>query len=181
MRVKAAFIPNELHWLLRDFAYGNTAPRTQGQYALTATEPPAYVMGIDGYLSHIPLAAGVATWNGSTWQAAYYACRSGTTQGRFMADPGPGGICWKCEDHLAGPCVYRYFDASGRLLYVGSTSTRAIRRAYHSAKDWSADIADERYEDFDDIEDARLAEVKAIFSENPIHNRQPRGALAVAA
>jgi hypothetical protein len=67
--------------------------------------------------------------------------------------------------------LYRHFDASGKLLYVG-ISLFAIRRlAQHGDSAWFSQIAIVKIERFPDRETAALAEAIAINFERPAFNR----------
>jgi hypothetical protein len=67
--------------------------------------------------------------------------------------------------------LYRYYDASGALLYVGISKHALQRLTEHEAdKHWQADISSVRIENFPDRETAHAAERKAIVSEHPTHN-----------
>jgi excinuclease UvrABC nuclease subunit len=76
------------------------------------------------------------------------------------------------------PCLYRLFDKSGRLLYVGAT-VRPIKRVldHRATKDWFEAIANMTFAFYDTRGEAEAAETLAINSENPQFNvrRQRRG------
>lgn len=81
-------------------------------------------------------------------------------------------------DHLT-PCaighhlVYRIFDASGRLLYVGITWTPRERwRRHRKRADWWPSVAAAAIECHPSEQDALRAELAAIKAENPIHNKR---------
>ena len=70
------------------------------------------------------------------------------------------------------PTLYRYFDAEGRLLYVGVTTGHLGRTLQHSlAALWWTDAASCTLEHFTDEAAMREAERVAIIAERPIHNR----------
>ena len=68
-------------------------------------------------------------------------------------------------------CVYRCFDADGRLLYVGATSGFDARQKVH-AKDsaWFPHVARWDRTIFKDRASMLFGEREAIRRENPIHN-----------
>ena len=68
--------------------------------------------------------------------------------------------------------LYRHFDKSGALLYVGITTAPAARLRQHlKASDWRDQINDVSTIWFDRRSDAEQAERTAIQNERPIHNR----------
>lgn len=67
--------------------------------------------------------------------------------------------------------LYRFFDAAGRLLYVGISSQPFARLMQHREdKPWWSDIASTKLEHFGDRALALAAELAAIKAENPLHN-----------
>lgn len=68
--------------------------------------------------------------------------------------------------------LYRFFDASGRLLYVGISLHAAQRASQHRAeKAWWPKVARMEVERVDgDRSDALAAELAAIQTERPIYN-----------
>ena len=67
--------------------------------------------------------------------------------------------------------VYRYFDSSGRLLYVGVSLSAAHRAASHRAdKWWWRDVARIEVSHFSWRQDALTEERRAIIFEQPMHN-----------
>lgn len=67
--------------------------------------------------------------------------------------------------------VYRLFDASGHLLYVGCTSGLTQRlRKHKSSKAWWPDVARCVEEVHPNFRSAQAAERDAIASEHPLHN-----------
>lgn len=70
--------------------------------------------------------------------------------------------------------VYRYFDASGRLLYVGQ-SENPFGRLYSHAKDKDMTLVRQiQVEWFPDFIMADMAERWAIKTENPLWNKAGR-------
>lgn len=67
--------------------------------------------------------------------------------------------------------LYRHFNESGELLYVGISLSTVSRLAQHrNASHWFAEIASITVETFPTRIGALEAERKAILEENPIHN-----------
>lgn len=68
-------------------------------------------------------------------------------------------------------CLYRHFDKSGALLYVG-VSLNALQRldAHKDASPWFDKIVNVTIERFADRKSALAAERVAIAAENPRHN-----------
>lgn len=67
--------------------------------------------------------------------------------------------------------VYRMFDATGRLLYVGMTSEFGKRLSSHADKVWFLAVATITMERYPGYAEAALAEQEAITAENPLHNK----------
>jgi predicted GIY-YIG superfamily endonuclease len=73
--------------------------------------------------------------------------------------------------------LYRVFDASGRLLYVGITDWTPDRRMMeHRYKQagWAPLAKRFTYEQYDDRESAVAAELSAIRNEDPVWNIEGR-------
>lgn len=69
--------------------------------------------------------------------------------------------------------LYRFFDAAGRLLYVGvSGNTETRWRQHAESKPWWPDVADKTTEWLDSRPEALDAERVAIRTEKPLHNHQ---------
>ena len=67
--------------------------------------------------------------------------------------------------------LYRFFDFSGQLLYVGITNNPSKRlRRHRSEKTWWLEIANIRLQHFSNRYDLQAAELEAIRSEKPIYN-----------
>jgi excinuclease UvrABC nuclease subunit len=74
-------------------------------------------------------------------------------------------------DHLRR-AVYRIFDATGRLLYVGlSKSPKTRVRCHRRTKAWGPEIAHHTVEWHRNPYAAHTAETAAIRAEQPIHNQ----------
>lgn len=67
--------------------------------------------------------------------------------------------------------LYRAFDATGILLYVGVSSSPLMRIAQHSAMArWSPYVASMTFERFPTRVEVEEAEITAILSEKPVFN-----------
>lgn len=73
-------------------------------------------------------------------------------------------------------CVYRAFDAAGRLLYIGYTGNLGHRLKAHvrTPQRWWAIHTSMTFEWFDTPREANIAERLAILSEYPIFNINDR-------
>lgn len=72
----------------------------------------------------------------------------------------------------ASTALYRLFDASGRLLYVGITFDVTARMRSHSKiQDWWPLVATRTEEWFPTRDDAEIAEERAINDEMPVFNK----------
>lgn len=68
--------------------------------------------------------------------------------------------------------VYRFYDAAGRLLYVGVTDHLKVRFGQHAKdKSWWPEVASRTITWYDGRQEAEDAETKAIGEEKPIHNK----------
>ena len=80
----------------------------------------------------------------------------------WLPDPGRTGL-------------YRLFDASGTLIYIGIATKPEERIKAHrweKPKRWRHDIATHSVEWFDTRIEAGIAEKAAIRAELPVHNRR---------
>lgn len=70
--------------------------------------------------------------------------------------------------------LYRHFNASGQLLYVGIATCHIRRIEQHrTTAPWFWDIAEIRIEHFPSRQEALAAESLAIRTEGPMHNGTP--------
>jgi hypothetical protein len=72
--------------------------------------------------------------------------------------------------------LYRHYDSSNVLLYVGITNNPLTRFRQHGWADevWWPDVAYTTYErDFSTRIELENAETKAILSEKPLYNKRP--------
>ena len=69
--------------------------------------------------------------------------------------------------------VYRIFDAAGVLLYIGRTMRLGLRLSEHrKAQPWWPEVANIDLALFDDADDAKREERRAILAEHPRHNKE---------
>jgi hypothetical protein len=67
--------------------------------------------------------------------------------------------------------LYRFYNAEGRLLYVGWTSRALVRWVEHTRyQPWWSEVSHIRVEHLPTADDAREAEIRAIRNENPLYN-----------
>ncbi|MFB7359576.1 GIY-YIG nuclease family protein [Streptomyces gardneri] len=99
-------------------------------------------------------------------------------RGRLMSVPNPpGGMQTDSEEpsfRSAPTALYRFFDADGRLLYVGITKDLQTRFATHARTkhgSWWPLVARRTVEWFSDRPTASRAEICAIKSEDPAYNQ----------
>lgn len=75
--------------------------------------------------------------------------------------------------------LYRFYSASGELLYVGITNDPDRRFSRHgSEKPWWCRVADIKIERFASREELAQAEVRAIETEHPRYNRAHAAGIA---
>lgn len=69
--------------------------------------------------------------------------------------------------------LYRFYSACGELLYVGITNDPWRRFSQHrSQKDWWSEVSTICQQSFLTVDQLKVAEKKAIQSENPRYNKQ---------
>lgn len=80
---------------------------------------------------------------------------------------------------MAKTALYRHFDASGQLLYVGISFSPFNRARQHNrASDWFASVVRIDIEWLDTRSAAEQAEYQAIKREHPLHNRASKAKAA---
>lgn len=110
----------------------------------------------------VSMAAGVASRAISAHHVAE-SRRAGGKRRKAKAPPPP-----KYEKR---PCVYRHFDASGELLYIGACTSYAHREQQHRSRSaWWPKIARVTFEYHETLREAFEAERAAIWFEKPPHN-----------
>lgn len=67
--------------------------------------------------------------------------------------------------------LYRHFDGTGRLLYVGVSRSPLRRTGQHADAEWATEIHRVEFEFFPTLAEARKAETRAIVAERPAHNK----------
>jgi predicted GIY-YIG superfamily endonuclease len=101
-----------------------------------------------------------------------------------MVDVCTGKISWgghapdECLDCVPGDddeeqsvTLYRLFNRNLRLLYVGIAGNPGRRFSQHASdKFWWGEVVDVRLIHYPTREEARVAEIQAIRSENPLYN-----------
>jgi len=129
-------------------------------------------------MAHIDQALAAIFYDGRAQFAARFLCGHGSPDVVILKDASDqGGVCPKCEDIALGPCVYRCFDFTGQLIYIGSTAARLSRFKVHETQSpWWPEAVDIKVERFPTIFQARAAERLAIIAEVPLHNKQYRRA-----
>jgi predicted GIY-YIG superfamily endonuclease len=109
--------------------------------------------------------------------AAAWLCGEGAALVRIVSEAAASAAqrCAFCEDMMLGYAMYRYFDADGALLYVGSTDDLVARRRAHQKRSvWWPLVDREAVERFDEMVEAQSAEVAAIRTEHPRYNKRHR-------
>lgn len=72
--------------------------------------------------------------------------------------------------------LYRFYNQTQQLLYIGITSRLPVRLGTHEAlKPWWCDVADVKVEHFPDRVSVLAAEAAAIRAEKPLHNVRHNG------
>lgn len=66
--------------------------------------------------------------------------------------------------------LYRHFDETGALLYVGISLSPIHRMLSHERSRWAQTIKTVTIEWFSSRQEARDAELAAILAEGPLHN-----------
>lgn len=68
--------------------------------------------------------------------------------------------------------IYRHYDSAGRLLYIGCTGDPRSRYHVHKNKSpWFMDVTRIDVQAIGERKQAHKAEIEAILTEQPIHNR----------
>jgi predicted GIY-YIG superfamily endonuclease len=102
-------------------------------------------------------------------------CGTSLRMFRFEIEPSDTNLLcdWCVLADVRPPTVYRLFDASGRLLYVGYTNDPIARLKSHSCMSpWWPAVANVQLTHFRTYREGIVAERSAIETEDPIHNVQ---------
>src|SRR3990167_2748522 len=92
---------------------------------------------------------------------------------QISADGGRTDMETPASDRTTPTSVYRYFDESGILIYVGITSQRVTRNRQHNAdKVWWQWVASQKIDHFLDTASAHAREVELIKRYRPPFNKQ---------
>ena len=125
-------------------------------------------------ITHLVLEAATITQDGDATLATRWHCGGGSVNAIPVADGEAAAICATCvEMHRLprGPLLYRCYDATDNLLYIGSTGDAVTRtKAHRSGTRWWPDVDHVTYEPHPTIASARQAEARAIASESALHN-----------
>jgi hypothetical protein len=129
-----------------------------------------------GGLAHLDAGVAVIFEDGRARFGARFSCAGGSTDVAILPDASAyGGVCERCVDAVAGPCVYRCFNAAPALIYIGSAEKWLARLSGHRTRTpWWPEVADVKITRYPTIFEARAAERLAIEAENPVHNKLPR-------
>ena len=130
-----------------------------------------------GELAHLDDGVAALHEGGHVQFAARFLCAEGSKDVAVLADARThGGVCEKCVDAAAGPCVYRCYSAAASLIYIGSTE-RWLRRlgTHQSQTPWWPEVVDGQRTHYRSIFEARAVETTAIDAEKPLYNK-PRSA-----
>ncbi|MFB7461276.1 GIY-YIG nuclease family protein [Streptomyces sp. NPDC056188] len=114
----------------------------------------------------------------------------GSPDGRDWGSYSPTPACDCCHsEHVSRrqaalavkpTCLYRLYDDTGQLLYVGITTDTARRWKEHRARHrgWWPQVAERRVAWFLERSHAWHAEREAVWAERPLHNEETGAYLA---
>lgn len=170
---------------LTDFAiWGKDAPflAERPQYDYRALVVPVrsktgIVAARRGSIAHHDDGIAAVIRNGRAWFAARFLCGGYSLNAGVLPNADPyGGICAVCADAKLGPGVYRFLDAAGRAIYIGSSEKPLRRQRQHQARSaWWPEVADVQVKRYPTIFEASAAERIAIDAEKPRHNKPRNG------
>jgi len=124
---------------------------------------------------HVADAAEVTVGDVTTL-AARWLCGGSSVDAVLLADDTPD--CVSCRLAAATPrcpCVYYARDASGELLYIGSSVNVAQRiRGHMSQTAWWSEVRRLTFEEYPTEIEARRAEYAAIGKTPGVYNREAR-------
>lgn len=158
---------------LSSFAFrGWTPPFVRdGVCVVPVTCKTGFGVARSGAITHRVDTAAAVFHRGTARYAARWVCGGKTCDAILLAaGQAPGDFCRRCELNRF-PVLYRCFDRSGQLLYIGSTANRYHRmKAHESGSPWWADVDQVSYVEFSSITEARAAERIAIRTEAAFYN-----------
>lgn len=104
---------------------------------------------------------------------ARWRCGGGSAKAQLIKDAEPyGGVCLRCVTAFI-PTVYWCFDATRRLLYIGSTGCTGTRFQSHETQTtWWPEVASIKTRTYPTLPMARAAERMAIRAEVPAYNKE---------
>lgn len=166
---------------LVDFAiWGKNAPflAKRPQYDYRALVVPVrsktgIVAARRGSIAHLDDGIAAVIRNGRARFAARFLCGGHSLNAGVLANADAyGGVCAVCADAKLGPGVYRFFNAAGRVIYIGSSEKPLKRQRQHQSNSpWWPEVADVQVIRYPTIFEASAAERIATDAEEPIHNR----------
>jgi predicted GIY-YIG superfamily endonuclease len=171
--------------LLDDFIGGSRRPPftgvIDGSEVLVFRVQPKTAVGASrrNMIAHAVGAAAGVLIGGEITYAARWACSSPTDRGGsldtiLLADPEQAERqCRYCfaDPEMSGIGVYRFYDTSDQLIYIGSTNDLVTRIAFHRKHaPWRDRIADVKVTKYDTRYAALKAEYRAIREERPERN-----------
>lgn len=122
--------------------------------------------------SHRPTHIIRSTYLASSGHIAYRTvCGVPSLSARVELDTHPEKLCDRCALVHNDWIVYRLFDSSEALLYLGHTGDIDRRITQHRLKPWWFEVRDYRLEHYPTQADAWNAEHRAILAERPRYNR----------
>lgn len=153
--------------------HGKAAPYTsEGRRVFSVHSNSGFALARVGRLAHSVASAGAVWIDGKPYMAAMFRCGLRTFDPVFPRDIEDIEVfCEHCLSREQGPCVYRYFNGNWDLLYIGSTQARLMRRAGHKRDSWWwPEVEHVRFDEHPSMDEARSAEWRAIWVENPRYN-----------
>jgi len=134
-------------------------------------------VGATNAVVHRVLSAAIVTDGEVSRLVARWACGSNSVNatpitGAETADYATCVHCTRAASVPTGPVVYRCYDESNDLLYIGSSIVLHSRiRSHRRTTAWWSDVHHIEAERFATEREARAAEVVAIIRERPLHNK----------
>lgn len=158
-------------WLMHHSRMSAMAARPRGVFAITKRSRPVKRVHL--------IKEAVTIWGRGELERLVVATRCDREirdAQPFIEAPEAFELCDDCAlaDHIKN-CVYRCFDALGRLLYIGCTANLISRFQSHSKSSaatsaWWPLLASWTFETYETRAHALAAERLAILSEQPLFN-----------